>query len=611
MRITSLLRSSLMPQLNRTFDLLPKNAKRKSGIYFLAQLLANLMDIVGLILIGLLLALSITGIQSRDAGSAVSRVIEILKIDGLTLAGQATFLGGLAMGFFLGKTFFSIWLSRKTLRMLSVTSAKLSAEYSDRLLNSGYKEISKHSIQKYQFDILSGMNALILEGLGGTLAFLVDTALIIFIFTALILVDPFVAFVALIIFSSLGLLLYSIMGERLKKIGERTTQLSILASEDIQQTINVYKEVSLRGTRVFFVEKITRTRMSLAELSWKSAFYPTISKYIFESAVIISAIFVAGLAFLLNDAVNAASTLTIFMTAASRMAPASLRMQQNAVSIKNSMGRGIESLVALEELREKKRDFQPDLKITRLASSGISLNQVTFSYNNETLEPTILNVTLQIDEGKFVAIVGPTGSGKTTIMNLIGGFLEPTSGVVHINGLSPSEYVESGSGLIGYVPQNIFVINGSLYDNIALGVKQAPETIEACVDALKSAHLWDFVESLPEGINTIIKGPMGGLSGGQLQRLGIARCLFSKPRIVLLDEATSSLDAGTEVLVSKEIIRNLNGATLVVIAHRLSTIKEADEIFYLDKGILMGNGSFDELRSQVPNFESQATLLGL
>lgn len=611
MRITSLLRSSLMPQLNRTFDLLPKNAKRKSGIYFLAQLLANLMDIVGLILIGLLLALSITGIQSQDAGRAVSRVIDILKIDGLTLAGQATFLGGLAMGFFLGKTFFSIWLSRKTLRMLSVTSAKLSAEYSDRLLNTGYKEISKHSIQKYQFDILSGMNALILEGLGGTLAFLVDTALIIFIFTALILVDPFVAFVALIIFSSLGLLLYSIMGERLKKIGERTTQLSILASEDIQQTINVYKEVSLRGTRVSFVEKITRTRMSLAELSWKSAFYPTISKYIFESAVITSAIFVAGLAFLLNDAVNAASTLTIFMTAASRMAPASLRMQQNAVSIKNSMGRGIESLVALEELREKKRDFQPDLKITRLASSGISLNQVTFSYDNETLEPAILNVTLQFDEGKFVAIVGPTGSGKTTIMNLIGGFLEPTSGVVHINGLSPSEYVESGPGLIGYVPQNIFVINGSLYDNIALGVEQAPETIEACVDALKSAHLWDFVESLPEGINTIIKGPMGGLSGGQLQRLGIARCLFSKPRIVLLDEATSSLDAGTEVLVSKEIIRNLNGATLVVIAHRLSTIKEADEIFYLDKGILMGNGSFDELRSQVPNFESQATLLGL
>lgn len=611
MRVTSLLRSSLLPQLNRTFDLLPKNAKRKSGIYFLAQLLANLMDIVGLILIGLLLALSITGIQSRDAGSAVSRVTEILKIDGLTLAGQATFLGGLAMGFFLGKTFFSIWLSRKTLRMLSVTSAKLSAEYSDRLLNSGYKEISKHSIQKYQFDILSGMNALILEGLGGTLAFLVDTALIIFIFTALILVDPFVAFVALIIFFSLGLLLYSIMGERLKKIGERTTQLSILGSEDIQQTINVYKEVSLRGTRVFFVDKITRTRMSLAELSWKSAFYPTISKYIFESAVIISAIFVAGLAFLLNDAVNAASTLTIFMTAASRMAPASLRMQQNAVSIKNSMGRGTESLVALEELRERERDFQPNLKITRLASSGISLNQVTFSHDNETLEPTILNVTLQFDEGKFVAIVGPTGSGKSTIMNLIGGFLEPTSGFVHINGLSPSEYVESGPGLIGYVPQNIFVINGSLYDNIALGVEQTPETIEACLDALKSAHLWDFVESLPGGINTIIKGPMGGLSGGQLQRLGIARCLFSKPRIVLLDEATSSLDAGTEVLVSKEIIRNLNGATLVVIAHRLSTIKEADEIFYLDKGILIGNGSFDELRSQVPNFESQATLLGL
>ena len=611
MKIEDKSRNSQITQLNRIFKLLPKSVQRKSILYFATQLLANLMDLIGLVLIGILLALSITGIQSRNPGSTVSRVMVFLKIDGFTLASQATVLGALAVVFFLGKTLFSIWLSRRTLKMFSLTSANLSAEYSDRLLNSGYKQISKHSIQKYQFDILGGMNALILEGLGGTLAFLVDTVLILLIFTSLIWLDPLVAFMAIIIFSSIGLLLYSIMGERLKIIGEKTTQLSILASEDIQQTINVYKEVSLRGTRPFFVQKINLSRLSLAHLSWKTAFYPTVSKYIYESAVIISAIAISGLAFLLNDAVHAASTLTIFMTAASRMAPAALRMQQNAVLIKNSIGRGAQSLEALEKLREGKEDLQLSLTSSNSGSLGISLNQVTFSYNRESAEPTINKVSLNVAEGKFVAFVGPTGSGKTTIMNIIGGFLEPTSGYVSINGISPSEFTKSKPGLIGYVPQNIAVINGSIFDNIALGTEQTAESIEACIDSLKSAHLWDFVDSLPDQINTNIKGPTGGLSGGQLQRLGIARCLFSKPRIVLLDEATSSLDASTEVLVSKEIIRNLKGATLLVIAHRLSTVKEADEIFYLEKGVLIGSGSFDELRTQVPNFESQATLLGL
>jgi ABC-type multidrug transport system fused ATPase/permease subunit len=299
------------------------------------------------------------------------------------------------------------------------------------------------------------------------------------------------------------------------------------------------------------------------------------------------------------------------MTAASRMAPAALRMQQNAVSIKNSLGRGMESLEALESLRSRETDLNIGSRSINPTTSGILLERVTFSYSSETDESTIKDVSLRVDEGKFIAFVGPTGSGKTTLMNIIGGFLEPTEGFVSINGFSPIEFTKSRPGVIGYVPQNISVINGSIYDNISLGLEKTSESIQACKDALKSAHLWDFVESLPAQIDTYIKGPSGGLSGGQLQRLGIARCLFSKPKIILLDEATSSLDASTEVLVSKEIIRNLEGATLVVIAHRLSTVKEADEIFYLDKGVLISSGSFDELRGQVPNFESQATLLGL
>jgi ABC-type multidrug transport system fused ATPase/permease subunit len=327
--------------------------------------------------------------------------------------------------------------------------------------------------------------------------------------------------------------------------------------------------------------------------------------------VILAAIGIAGAAFVLKDAVHAASTLTIFMTAASRMAPAALRLQQNAVLVKNSLGRGSETLETLQRLRSLPKHNGLPIDFTSQDTEGIKFENVRFKYELSDNEETINNVSFSIPEGSFVALVGPTGSGKTTIINLIGGFLEPNSGQISIQGKSSTEYINSNPGAVGYVPQTISVINGSIFENIALGVPRTSESEKACIDSLKKAQLWSYVENLPDQIFTVLKGPGGGLSGGQLQRLGIARCLISNPRIILLDEATSSLDANTEVLVSQEIVSSLRGATLIVVAHRLSTVKEADTIFYLEKGKMLGQGKFSDVRKQVPNFENQAKLLGL
>ena len=612
MKSESISNQNIASQLKRIFLSLPRSVQRKSFLYFCSQLVANLLDLLGLVLIGLLLALSISGIQSREPGNTVSRALEVLRIEELSLPWQAIILGTMSIVFFLSKTLFSIWLSRRTLRMLSISSANLSTEYADRLLNSGHLQIARSSVQKYQYEILGGMNALVIEGLGGSLAFLVDATLLFLIFSSLIWLDPLVALVATIIFSLVGVILYSIMGSRLKKIGEESTRLSIKTSQDIQQSIEVYKEISLRGTRGIFIQRINQSRMGLANLSWKTAFFPTVSKYVFESVVIISAVLMAGLVFILKDAVHAASTLTIFMTAASRIAPAAMRLQQNAVMVKNSLGRGMDSLDTLEMLRS--RQNTQDQETTRLVThsqEGIRVNNVTLSYADNQANPAVNSVSIQIPKGNFVALVGPTGSGKSTIMNLIGGFLEPTHGSITIEGLSPSEFVRAFPGAIGYVPQNISVINGSIYENVALGIPLSGSSQESCIDALRKAQLWDFVETLEHGVDENLIGPKGGLSGGQLQRLGIARALFTQPRIILLDEATSALDATTEVLVSREIIHNLKGTTLIVIAHRLSTVKEADEVIYLENGILKGSGTFEDVRSQIPNFEAQAKLLGL
>jgi ABC-type multidrug transport system fused ATPase/permease subunit len=225
--------------------------------------------------------------------------------------------------------------------------------------------------------------------------------------------------------------------------------------------------------------------------------------------------------------------------------------------------------------------------------------------------PAISGISLSIQPGTVVAVVGLSGAGKTTIIDVLLGVLEPDEGSVLISGLSPSEAVSKWPGAIGYVPQDVAISAGSIRENVAQGFPKQQATDELVISALRVAQLDNFVANLPEGLDTQVGERGAKISGGQRQRLGIARAMFTRPHLLVLDEATSSLDGETEVNIS-EAIHELRGSTTVVlIAHRLSTVRNADSVVYLADGKIKAMGTFDYVREAVADFDRQAKLMGL
>jgi ABC-type bacteriocin/lantibiotic exporter with double-glycine peptidase domain len=241
---------------------------------------------------------------------------------------------------------------------------------------------------------------------------------------------------------------------------------------------------------------------------------------------------------------------------------------------------------------------------------SVEISNLYLKYpNNENY--SLENINLSIPERGVVAIVGPSAAGKTSLVDVLLGIISPTSGEVKISKLTPLQVIDNWPNAISYVPQTIFVADTSLRKNIALGYPDSQINEDQVLEAIAGAQLNDLLSSLPDGLDTQLGENGNTLSGGQRQRLGIARALYSRPNLIVLDEATSSLDAETEQQIANSISNMKESATVILIAHRLSTVRNADMVCYLEQGKIQFTGTFEQVRSEVPQFDQQAKLMGL
>ena len=242
--------------------------------------------------------------------------------------------------------------------------------------------------------------------------------------------------------------------------------------------------------------------------------------------------------------------------------------------------------------------------------ASLNISNVNFKYPGEKIE-AINNFRLQVSEGEFVALVGSSGAGKTTIVDLMLGVLTPQTGSITISGKPPIDSIQKWPGAVAYVPQDVTIINGSIRENIAMGFPETFEEDSRIWRILEIVDLKEFIESKVEGLNFQVGDRGGHLSGGQRQRLGIARSLYTQPKLLVLDEATSALDGESEERITQAFEILKKKTTLIVIAHRLSSVRKADRIIYLDGGKVIDEGGFDELRGRNLDFDSLAKSMGL
>ena len=222
----------------------------------------------------------------------------------------------------------------------------------------------------------------------------------------------------------------------------------------------------------------------------------------------------------------------------------------------------------------------------------------------------ILNTMISMNN-LTILFIGDSGSGKTTLVDIMLGVINPTEGEILISGKAPREIINDFPGLLAYVPQDVFIINGTLKENICLGYNPQEISSELIYNALKKAQLFDFVENLPEKLETYVVDNGSNLSGGQRQRIGIARALITEPKLLVMDESTSSLDGETESDLTNAIISLKGQTTMILIAHRLSTVRNADKVIYLEEGKILASGTFNDVRQKIPDFDKQSKLMGL
>jgi ABC-type multidrug transport system fused ATPase/permease subunit len=316
--------------------------------------------------------------------------------------------------------------------------------------------------------------------------------------------------------------------------------------------------------------------------------------------------------FFTADPDTAFTSLALFLGASARIAPAVLRIQQNSIELKGSSGEVLPLLLLIDELKS----IEPLTETPDSADNDyhgfearVSVKEVTFTYPGSE-HPVLSNVSLEIKPNCIYAIVGPSGAGKTTLVDILLGIFPPDQGSVVISGVTPSDAIRKWSGAIAYVPQDVAIINSTISGNLTMGYPVSSGQRELVNSAIELAQLSDYVASLPNGIDSLVGDRGTRLSGGQRQRLGLARALFTKPKLIILDEATSALDAQTEELISSTLLE-MEDITVVAIAHKISTIKKADFIVYVNKGCIEAVGTLEEVRSKIPDFDYQISLMSI
>ena len=603
----------LQKQLRVIFKLFNYKDKQKLLLVTLIQIVRSLLDLVGVALIGVVGVLAISGIQAKPNSSTVYSILEILNLESRPFELQVAYIGFFAVTAFIIKTFASAILTRRTIIYISRKGSSLAIDLLSAILSKPINQINKFTHQELIYTTSQAFNTLITGVVGKCIIIIADAALLVVLFIGLVIVDTAMSISVLLVFTFLGYSINKLMKTKAVKLGSDLTNLTVENNGKTQEILNTYRESVVRNTRYFYLKQIEKIKIDLSKLVALQQYIPNLNRYIIESVVIVGALLVAGTQFFLYDASKAIGNLAVFLAAATRIAPAVLRIQQSLLSINIGIGSTEQTLTIIEHFSKGDSqiitDKSPDFTYSGF-SAEVKVNQLCFKYNLDS-KFNLENLNLDIGAGKLVAITGSSGAGKTTLVDLLLGVHTPTSGDIYIAGLSPLDAFQKWPGATAYVPQETVIVNGNIWENIALGFDYNSEHEKYINEALKLSNLEDYVQSLPEGLFTKVGDRGHKLSGGQRQRLGIARALFTKPKLLVLDEATSSLDAQTESDIT-EAIKSLKGkTTIIMIAHRLSSVRNADQVIFINNGMIESIGTFEEVRKEVPNFDKQANLMGL
>ncbi len=460
--------------------------------------------------------------------------------------------------------------------------------------------LSRHSADIGK-SILSEVGFIIGHGLTPMMELAAKSFVAIAFIILLVLIDPNIALIAGLTVGSAYLVIYKFTRHFLNRIGAERVTANELRFTAVSEAFGASKEVKLGGLEESFIKRFAKPAQTYARHVSSSAVISQIPRFALEAIVFGGMLLV--ILYLMTQRgsfVDALPIMALYAFAGYRLMPA-LQGIYVAITQLRFIGPALETLY--NDLKSLKPYTASNKKALITLNKNIILKNIHFDYPNAS-RTALKNICLNIDANTTVGLVGTTGSGKTTTVDIILGLLEAKRGTLEIDGrVIDEKNRRDWQRSIGYVPQNIYLSDDTVSANIAFGVEHKDIDQKAVVRASKIANLHEFVTNeLPLQYQTTIGERGARLSGGQRQRIGIARALYHNPRVLILDEATSALDNLTEKAVMEEVYNLSNDITIILIAHRLSTVKKCDKIFILENGEVQNTGTFEELLKINKNF---------
>lgn len=594
-------------QIRKCYNLLEASDKRKFLFLTFFMSFLGVLDLIGVTLLGVLSLLLF------DTGS--SNFFQSLLPPGLLtfFVENLYFLAMFISFLFLFKSIALIFLSKFEFSFLAKAQTKISLKFARLFYRQPVDRIMGNSSDKVAFNLTYGIDSAITVILSSVSVFVADLVLIFILSIPLYMFDTPLAIFSFVYFGFLAFIVLRFVAPIAHAAGLSESHKNVEVTTLIKNISTGFREINTSFKLDRFFGFLEARKFSASKYFGLRLFLQQIPKFVFELSLIVGAImFVVIKGSTAAPANEIATSIIVFVAAAFRLAPSLLRLQSAAIVIKSNIGIAASTIDFT--------DFLRDAKSTNIAPSGnvvrrdnfipeVSVSDLSFCYRDS--RASINNLSFAIPANTSFAIVGESGAGKSTLMDCMLGLLTPSSGSVVISGMNPQQAITIWPNSISYLPQQVTLLDASVRENIHLDFGVSGDSDDEIFRILDVVLMKEFVSTLPDGLDTRIGENGAKLSGGEKQRIGLARVLFSKPRILFLDEATSSLDPVTEMSINSALSNITEFATVVVIAHRLSTIRNFDQILFLDQGNNLGIGTFEQLRSGVPSFKQQCDALGL
>jgi ATP-binding cassette, subfamily B, bacterial PglK len=432
-----------------------------------------------------------------------------------------------------------------------------------------------------------------------------EALVVIGIVVVLMLTAPIATILALAVLApSVGLML-GILHPRLKRLGAVSQEMSSRSLQSLAQSLEGVRDIKILGREDAFRREFAGQRRAHARANYRRNGAREIPRIALETLLILFILVFFVVAERIGDGSQASlPVLGLFAYAALRLKPPLGTIMAGLNNVRfaaTAIDQLYEDLVLVER---DSRLVRPNVEALGF-SDAIEVVDVSFGYESGH-GPVLHDINVTIPRGSFVGIVGPTGGGKSTLVDIILGLLEPTTGMVLVDGVDVHRNVDAWQESLGVVPQSVFLIDATLRRNICLGFTDDEIDEERLHEAVHLAQLDSFVESLPEGMDTWVGERGVRVSGGQRQRIAIARALYRRPSVVVFDEGTSALDSLTEADLIRELDELRGDRTIITIAHRLTTVRSCDKILFLDDGRVTDQGTFHELVQRNPRFRAMA-----